>query len=57
MTELIIFLLGALCISFLCSILEASLMSTPISYITLKEEEGLKAATKFKQYKIDSSVV
>lgn len=55
MTELIIFLLGALCISFLCSILEASLMSTPISYITLKEEEGLKAATKFKQYKIDSS--
>lgn len=55
MTELIIFLLGALGISFLCSILEASLMSTPISYIALKEEEGLKAATKFKQYKIDSS--
>lgn len=55
MTELIIFLLGALCISFLCSILEASLMSTPISYVTLKEEEGLKAATRFKQYKLDSS--
>lgn len=55
MTELIIFLLGALCISFLCSILEASLMSTPISYITLKEEEGLKAATRFKQYKQDPS--
>ncbi len=55
MIELIIFLLGALCISFLCSILEASLMSTPISYITLKEEEGLKAAARFKQYKQDPS--
>ena len=55
MLDLIIFLLIALCISFLCSILEASLMSTPISYITLKEEEGLKAAAKFKQYKLDSS--
>lgn len=55
MTELVIFLLAALCISFLCSILEASLMSTPISYITLKEEEGFKAAARFKQYKQDSS--
>lgn len=55
MTELFIFLLAALCVSFLCSILEASLMSTPISYITLREEEGLKAATRLKQYKQDSS--
>ncbi|MCQ2157008.1 MAG: CNNM domain-containing protein [Bacteroidales bacterium] len=55
MTELIIFLLGALCISFLCSILEAALMSTPISYITLREEEGLKAATRLKRYKQDPS--
>ena len=55
MTELIIYLLVALCVSFLCSILEASLMSTPISYITLKEEEGLKAAKRLKQYKVDTS--
>ena len=55
MTELVIFLLGALCVSFLCSILEASLMSTPISYITMKEEEGMKAASLFKRYKQDSS--
>ena len=55
MTELVIFLLGALCVSFLCSILEASLMSTPISYITMKEEEGMKAAALFKRYKQDSS--
>ncbi|MCQ2177740.1 MAG: CNNM domain-containing protein [Bacteroidales bacterium] len=55
MTELIVFLLGALGISFMCSILEASLMSTPISYITLKEEEGLRAAARFKEYKQDPS--
>lgn len=30
-------------------------MSTPVSYITLKEEEGLKAASRFKRYKQDSS--
>lgn len=55
MIELIIFLLAALCISFLCSILEASLMSTPLSYITMQEEKGLKAAAIFKQYKQDPS--
>ncbi|MCQ2165851.1 MAG: CNNM domain-containing protein [Bacteroidales bacterium] len=55
MTELILFLLTALGISFLCSILEAVLMSTPISYVTMKEEEGLKAAIRFKNYKLDSS--
>lgn len=55
MTELILFLLGALSISFLCSILESSLMSTPISYITLREEEGLKSASLFKKYKQDPS--
>lgn len=55
MTELILFLLGALCISFLCSILEASLMSTPISYITMKEEEGYKPATRLKHYKQNPS--
>ena len=42
-------------ISFLCSILEATLMSTPISYITMREEEGYKPASLFKQYKQDTS--
>ena len=42
-------------ISFLCSILEATLMSTPISYITLREEEGYKPASLMKDYKQDSS--
>lgn len=52
---LVFFLLGALLISFLCSILEATLMSTPISYVTMREEEGYKPATRFKKFKLDSS--
>lgn len=55
MTALLIFLLSAIGISFLCSLLEASLMSTPISYVTMREEEGYKPATRFKEYKLDSS--
>ena len=55
MGVLLLFLLGALVISFLCSILEATLMSTPISYITMREEEGYKPATRFKEYKQDPS--
>lgn len=42
-------------ISFLCSVLEATLMSTPISYITMREEEGYKPATLMKKYKNDTS--
>ena len=30
-------------------------MSTPISYVTMREEEGYKPASKFKVYKQDSS--
>ena len=55
MTALLLFLFGAMAISFLCSILEASLMSTPISYVTMREEDGYKPASRFKQYKQDSS--
>lgn len=55
MTLLIVFLLTTILISFLCSILEAVLMSTPISYITMREEENYKAATRFKEYKTDTS--
>ena len=55
MALLLLFLLGAMAISFLCSILEATLMSTPISYITMREEEGYKPATRFKEYKQDPS--
>ena len=47
------FLLGAMIISFLCSILEASLMSTTLSFITMREDEGSKSAVRMKSYKTD----
>ncbi len=50
---LIIDLLLTVGLSFLCSILEAVLMSTPISFITMKEQEGYKPAVKFKKYKTE----
>ena len=46
-----IYLLGALGVSFLCSVLEAVLLSTPMSFITAKEQEGRKAASVFKELK------
>ena len=55
MTLLLVFLLGAMAVSFLCSVLEAVLMSTPISYITMREDEGYKPAIRMKAYKQDSS--
>ena len=55
MTLLLIFLLGAMLISFMCSILEASLMSTPLSYANMREDEGYKPATRFKRYKTDNA--
>ena len=55
MTLLLIFLLGAMTISFMCSILEATLMSTPLSYVNMREDEGYKPATRFKRYKTDNA--
>jgi len=55
MILLLIFLFGAMSVSFLCSILEAVLMSTPISYIIMREEEGYKPASRMKKYKQNSS--
>lgn len=63
MTLLLVFLFGTLTISFLCSILESVLMSTPISYITLREDEQnelgktgkANIASLFKSYKLDNA--
>ncbi len=55
MTLLIVFLLGAISVSFLCSILEAVLMSTPLSYINMREDEGYKPARLLKKYKQDNA--
>ena len=50
---LLTFLLMAMGISFLCSLLESVLMSTPISYITMREEEGDRNAKLFAKLKDD----
>lgn len=55
MALLLFFLFGAMCVSFLCSVLEATLMSTPISFATMREEEGYRPASRFLKYKQDSS--
>lgn len=50
---IIIYLLLALAVSFLCSVLEAVLLSTPLSFITLKASEGAKSAILLKRLKQD----
>lgn len=47
---IILYFLGALSLSFLCSVLEAVLLSTPMSFITMKESQGNKTAALMKQY-------
>ena len=50
---LLLYLSIALVLSFLCSILEAVLLSTPMSFITMKENEGNKSAVVLKAFKQD----
>lgn len=44
MTLLLIYLFLALTVSFLCSIMEAVLLSSPLSYLKVKEEAGKRGA-------------
>ena len=53
MTLLIVYLLLTMGVSFLCSLLESVLMSTPISYIGMKEDEGDSNAELFLKMKQD----
>ena len=55
MALLFIFLFSAMAISFLCSILEATLMSTPLSFVNMREDEGYKPAKRFKEYKTNNA--
>lgn len=48
---LFFYLFLALFVSFLCSIMEAVLLTTPISFITMKENQGIKAAELFNRHK------
>lgn len=51
MTLILLYLIGALGLSFLCSVLEAVLLSTPISFISMKESQGVKTASLMMKYK------
>ena len=53
MELVILYLLLALSVSFLCSVLEAVLLSTPVSFITMKEQEGARNAPLMKRLKQD----
>lgn len=50
MTIILLYLFGALAVSFLCSVLEAVLLSTPISYISMKESQGVPGASLLMKY-------
>lgn len=49
-----IIMLVAIAVSALCSTLEATLLSTPLSYITGLEEQGVKGANRLKKLKQNS---
>lgn len=51
MILLLFYLFLALFVSFLCSIMESVLLSTPISFLKAKEETGHKSATTFIKLK------
>ena len=53
MVLLLTYLLITMGISFLCSLLESVLLSTPISYISMKEDEGDRNAALFSKMKQD----
>lgn len=51
MTLILLYLFGALAVSFLCSVLEAVLLSTPVSFLSMKESQGAKNAPLMMAYK------
>lgn len=51
MEYILLYLFGALALSFLCSVLEAVLLSTPVSFISMKQNEGVKGADLMMRYK------
>lgn len=51
MTLIFLYLFGALAVSFLCSVLEAVLLSTPVSFISMKESQGVRTASLLMKYK------
>lgn len=50
---ILLYLTLALALSFLCSVLEAVLLSTPMSFISAQERAGVKSAVLLKNLKQD----
>ena len=46
-----IIMLASIALSALCSMLEATLLSTPLSFITGLEDQGVKGAQRLKKLK------
>lgn len=53
MVLIITYMLVALVLSFMCSVLEATLLSTPMSFITTLEAQGKNGALRLKNYKTE----
>ncbi len=53
MTLLLVYLFTALITSFICSIVEAALLSTPVSYLKAKKDQGVASAGTLLKYKED----
>ena len=53
---LIFYIALALGVSFICSILEAVVLSTPQTYVNILENEGKRTAPMWKMLKDDDSV-
>ncbi|MFI3287054.1 MAG: hemolysin family protein [Rikenellaceae bacterium] len=53
MTLVLVYLFIALGISFVCSILEAVLLSTPMSFISIKVKEGARSSELLQKQKAD----
>jgi len=51
MILLLFYLFLALFVSFICSVMEAVLLSTPLSFLSVKEEEGHRSAKIFIKHK------
>lgn len=51
MTLIFVYLFGALAVSFLCSVLEAVLLSTPVLFISMKKSQGVRTASLMMKYK------
>ena len=53
---LLLYLFAALGFSFLCSVLEAVLLSTPMTFVSMLESEGRTGASLLKKYKQDGII-